>query len=101
MRILVYVSSFILSVHLTSNIFYTVCAEKLDIAIGYGPMMNFKTSFACIVDDSTDINEESTPGVDETDHSPVSNIGTNVLTSFNEEVESPDIDPPPLLISIR
>ncbi len=53
----------------------------------------FAAGCTSTVDDSTDINEESTPGVDETDHSPVSNIGTNVLTSFNEEVESPDIDP--------
>ncbi len=42
-------SSFILSVHLISNIFCIVVTENLAIAIGYGPMMNFKTSFDCIV----------------------------------------------------
>jgi len=45
------------------------------------------------VDDSTETVEDSTTSVDETELNSVSNIGTNVLTSFNAEVESPDIDP--------
>jgi len=53
----------------------------------------FAAGCTSTVDDSVDSIDESTPSVDETDVTIVSNIGKNVLTSFNEEVESPDIDP--------
>ena len=53
----------------------------------------FAAGCTSTVDESVDSIDEPTPGVDETEDNVVSNIGTNVLTSFNEEVESPDIDP--------
>ena len=57
----------------------------------------FTAGCTSTVDDPTESIEGSTPGVDETEHTIVSNIetniGSNVLTSFNGEVESPDIDP--------
>jgi len=51
----------------------------------------FAAGCTSTVDDSTETIDDST-GVDEIKLTSASNIGTNVLTSFNEEVESPDID---------
>ncbi|HJH31281.1 MAG TPA: carbonic anhydrase [Methanosarcinaceae archaeon] len=57
----------------------------------------FAAGCTSTVDDLTESVEGSTSGVDETEHTTVSNIetniGSNVLTSFNEEMENPDIDP--------